>query len=64
MNLEITVDALDPFIAALAGVPLFLEPEEREYRAGDEVVRVRQLCVQDPDRYLVRLAEVKGARPL
>ena len=60
VNFELTVAALAPLLAALDGVPLFADVEERTYALGDDgdaTVRVRQCCVQDPDGYLVRLAE-------
>lgn len=45
-----------------AGWPLFLNPEEKWYRAGDEELGVRQFLVQDPDGYLLRLQEDIGRR--
>ena len=44
--------------------PIFVEPEEKWYRAGDVEIGVRQFLVQDPDGYLVRLQEEIGERPL
>ena len=49
---------------AEAGWPIFVEPEEKWYRAGDVEIGVRQFLVQDPDGYLVRLQEEIGERPL
>ncbi len=59
MNLEIAVAAVAPILAALSAVgwPLFLPVEEKGYRVGDHVIRVRQFIVQDPDGYLVRFSE-------
>ena len=59
MNLEIAVAALAPLLAALdgAGWPFFLPVEEKAYRVGEAMVRVRQFIVQDPDGYLVRFSE-------
>ena len=44
--------------------PLYLEPEEKWYRAGDEEVGQRQFLVQDPDGYLLRLCQPIGRRKL
>jgi catechol 2,3-dioxygenase-like lactoylglutathione lyase family enzyme len=51
MNLEIAVDAVQPLLDALgaAGWPLFLAAEEKAYRVGETMLRVRQFIVQDPD---------------
>ncbi len=42
--------------------PLFLEPEDKWYRAGEEEVGQRQFLVQDPDGYLLRLCQPIGKR--
>ena len=42
--------------------PLYLEPEDRWYRMGDEEVGQRQFLVQDPDGYLLRLCQPIGKR--
>lgn len=62
MNLEIAVASVAPLLAALegAGWPMFLPLEEKSYRVGDAVVRVRQFIVQDPDGYLVRFSQRLG----
>jgi catechol 2,3-dioxygenase-like lactoylglutathione lyase family enzyme len=62
INLQIDVPELDPIRERLDTVawPLFLEAEERWYRVGDMQVGVRQLLVQDPDGYLIRLAQSIG----
>ena len=59
INLEIQVDDLTWHTAHLesAGVALRLGPEEKWYRAGDNETGVRQLLVQDPDGYLIRLQQ-------
>ena len=44
--------------------PIFVEPEEKWYRAGDVEIGVRQFLIQDPDGYLVRLQEEIGERLL
>ena len=46
-----------------AGWPIFVEPEEKWYRAGDVEIGVRQFLIQDPDGYLVRLQQEIGERP-
>ena len=35
--------------------PLFMEPEEKQYRIGDKHEAQTQFLVQDPDGYLLRL---------
>ena len=44
--------------------PLYLEPEEKWYRAGEEEIGQRQFLVQDPDGYLLRLCQPIGRRNL
>ena len=44
--------------------PLYLEPEDKWYRAGDEEIGQRQFLVQDPDGYLLRLCQSIGRRKL
>ena len=65
INLEIEVPDLEAVHGRLteAGWPLFLEPEEAWYRADDVLIGVRQLLVQDPDGYLLRLQTELGRRP-
>ncbi|MDF2798007.1 MAG: glyoxalase/bleomycin resistance protein/dioxygenase [Devosia sp.] len=60
INLQIRVSALDPVLEhlAAAGVALFMPVETKTYQAGSGVVRQRQFCVQDPDGYLLRFAEI------
>ena len=64
VNFEITVDRLEPILTALADVqwPLFEEPREAWYRTGPVEAGQREFLVQDPDGYLVRLAENLGQR--
>jgi len=66
INFQIEVAALDPTVERLrqASWPLFLEPEERWYRKAELEVGQRQFLVQDPDGYLVRLAEHLGERAI
>lgn len=64
INFEVAVPDLEPALQRLreASWPLFLEPEEKWYRAGDEEIGVRQFLVQDPDGYLLRLQTDLGRR--
>ena len=66
INLEIQVARLDAAWERLtqAQWPIFVEPEEKWYRAGDVEIGVRQFLIQDPDGYLVRLQEEIGERPV
>ena len=65
INLEVQVDNLDGTLQRIteAGWPIFVEPEEKWYRAGDIEIGVRQFLVQDPDGYLLRLQQEIGERP-
>ena len=65
VNFQIMVERLDPILAALdgAGWPLFEPPAESWYRAGMVETGQREFLVQDPDGFLVRLAENLGQRP-
>ncbi len=65
VNLQIQVEAIEPLTEALkvAGIGLYLPPEERWYRAGDHELGVRQFAVADPDGYLLRFSESIGTRP-
>ena len=66
INFEIQVAPLDAAWERLtqAQWPIFVEPEEKWYRAGDVEIGVRQFLIQDPDGYLVRLQEEIGERPV
>lgn len=50
-------------LLAAASWPLFMEMEEKWYRADSHQVGVRQFLVQDPDGFLVRLSSNIGTRP-
>ena len=65
INFEVQVDNLDGTLQRIteAGWPIFVEPEEKWYRAGDVEIGVRQFLIQDPDGYLVRLQQELGERP-
>jgi catechol 2,3-dioxygenase-like lactoylglutathione lyase family enzyme len=64
VNFQIMVPRLDPILAALAAArwPLFEAPREAWYRTGPVEGGQREFLVQDPDGYLVRLAENLGQR--
>lgn len=64
INLQTMIEPLDPVLAALeaAGWPLFEPPSEAWYRVGDAEHGQRECLVQDPDGYLIRLAEDLGIR--
>jgi catechol 2,3-dioxygenase-like lactoylglutathione lyase family enzyme len=66
INFEITVADIGVLLDALkaAGWPIFVGPEERWYRVGEQETGVRQFLVQDPDGYLLRLSQPLGWRPL
>ena len=66
INFEVQVENLDTTLWRIkkAGWPIFVEPEEKWYRAGDIEIGVRQFLVQDPDGYLVRLQQEIGERPV
>ncbi len=65
INFQIMVERLAPILEALerASWPLFEAPSETWYRAGDHLSGQREFLVQDPDGYLVRLAEDLGTIP-
>ncbi|MET3410127.1 VOC family protein [Methylobacterium sp. 1030] len=64
VNFQIMVDRLDPVLTALASAqwPLFEEPRDAWYRTCSVEGGQREFLVQDPDGYLVRLAENLGER--
>jgi catechol 2,3-dioxygenase-like lactoylglutathione lyase family enzyme len=64
INFQVQVDDCEPALErlALAGWPLFAEPEDAWYRVGDAESGMRQFLVQDPDGYLVRVASPLGDR--
>ena len=66
INFEVQVENLDTALWCIkkAGWPIFVEPEEKWYRASDIEIGVRQFLVQDPDGYLLRLQQEIGERPV
>jgi len=63
---QVEVPSVDLILNRLEAVawPLFMACEEKWYRAGTVETGQRQFLVQDPDGYLVRLAEGLGERPV
>ncbi len=66
INFQIEVADLDAPLERLrnADWPLFMEPEEQWYRLDDLETGQRQFLVQDPDGYLLRLAQWTDDRPM
>ncbi|PCN47621.1 bleomycin resistance family protein [Curtobacterium sp. 'Ferrero'] len=64
VNLQISVPDSTAVADRLvrAGIPLFMQPETRWYRVGDEEAGVTQFLVQDPDGYLLRFQTSLGRR--
>lgn len=65
INLQMTVDGIEPILNALkdADWQLYEQPNEAWYRVGDQEHGQREFLVQDPDGYLIRFAEGLGMRP-
>ena len=63
---QVYVDELYDILAALnrTGRPLYAGPREVWRRWGDREGGKREIVVQDPDGYLVMLAQDLGERPL
>ncbi|MBM6596287.1 bleomycin resistance protein [Microvirga pudoricolor] len=66
INFEIAVADLDAILARLEAKdwPLYMAPEARWYRVDRHETGQRQFLVQDPDGYLLRLAQSLGTRPI
>ena len=47
---------------AAAGAEIFGSLEPRTYQRRDDKVSQTQFVVQDPDGYLIRLAEIRGLK--
>ena len=64
INFQIDVASLDVILGRLGAEPwpLFMAEEEKWYRADQHDVGQRQFLVQDPDGYLLRLAQDLGRR--
>lgn len=65
INFQITVSNVVELHSSIvaAGLECFLPLEERWYRRDRIEIGVRQLAVQDPDGYLIRLSQKIGERP-
>ena len=66
INFQIEVRDVVPIVLRLAvvGWPLYLPVEDAWYRADTLEIGQRQFLVQDPDGYLLRLAQPLGERPV
>lgn len=66
INFQIEVNAIIPILKRLqeANYTLFIDAEERWYRADDVEFGQKQFLVQDPDGDLLRLIENLGERKL
>lgn len=64
MSLQIRVKSIAPLLDAITthNIRLFLSPEEKWYRRGDEEIGHRQFIVADPDGYLLRFYEQISVR--
>ncbi|MGH7155209.1 MAG: bleomycin resistance protein [Acetobacteraceae bacterium] len=62
--MQVYVDDLEPIRAALAaaGWPLYLAPREIWRRTGEREGGQREMFVQDPDGYLLMIAQMIGER--
>ena len=63
---QIYLSSIDPIISRFQGlrVPIYAGPREVWRRYGDREGGKREVIVQDPNGYLVMLAEDLGERPL
>lgn len=57
VNFQIIVDDIDTIHRLILqhGYPIQLPLEQRSYRAGIQLINVRQFMIMDPDGYLLRL---------
>lgn len=65
VNFQITTDHIDDLYETIrkAGLPFFMEIEEKWYRRSTDTVCNKQFVVADPDGYLLRFSETIGTRP-
>ncbi|MBM3573294.1 MAG: VOC family protein [Alphaproteobacteria bacterium] len=63
---KLYVDRIDPVLSVLARAnwPLHAAPREKWRRCGDRMGGQREFFVQDPDGYLLMIAELIGEKPL
>ena len=66
INFQIRVPDVDSLYRSLKekDYSIFLDMEEKWYRAGDKESGNKQFCVQDPDGYLLRFFEDLGEREI
>ncbi len=66
INIQIDTDNAETLRDKIikAGYNLFMDIEEKWYRAEDKELGCRQFLVQDPDGYLLRFAQDLGERSL
>ncbi|NYF12318.1 catechol 2,3-dioxygenase-like lactoylglutathione lyase family enzyme [Pseudoclavibacter sp. JAI123] len=64
INFQIAVPDADVIAGAIleSGRELFMPPETKWYRVGEDDIGVRQCLVTDPDGYLIRFQESLGRR--
>ena len=64
IHMQMEVRDIKPIIASLKKNkhPLFIEPHEKWYRQGKNLLGNRQFLVQDPDGYLLRFFENLGTK--
>ena len=62
VNFQIQVENLSPIISSLESshVNLFTKVQDNWYDVGERTLRQRELLVQDPDGYLLRLIQHLG----
>lgn len=63
---QIYLGDIEPVLAALGarGWPIYLGPREAWRRTGDCESGQREILVQDPDGYLLMIAQNIGRRPI
>lgn len=66
INFQIKVPDMESILFRLeaAGIPLFMDIEEKWYRAGNLELGQKQCLVMDPDGYLLRLIVDLGQRSI
>jgi len=64
LNVQIEVVNIEPLLDALKAArhQLFLQPEDKWYRCGQDELGNRQFVVADPDGYLLRFFSSLGQR--
>ena len=59
INFEMTISDVDAVYERIekAGMKLFRKMEVKDYECGNETVHQKQLLIQDPDGYLLRIVD-------